>query len=212
MPTEEEFKVALDDIANYVQKIDDEITTRGSFSIEYEDQNNEIHEFTGHRCLHKNTTYIIVGNDEFKYMSILSFMNVRQSIAQRISKEEAQEIIDENEEDEDIDGKKIAANELLQQADPEEMQAAISYIYAWLSGDNYLIEIQSTDTGAIAYMSMERKIFPYEDEFSIRELNNSITAVVSAGEKARNLVPRTITIAKQNNDPSEYELNFTPSW
>lgn len=212
MPSKNEFKVALDQVADYARGLDHEVLEENvSEMISFEDKNGEIHQFSGHRCSYDDTIYLIAGHPDFQFMSVLYFVSIKSYIESGITVEEANEIVEESDvEDEEIT--ELAATKLLNQVDDETAEAVESYLYLMLSDSQYETDIRTTDDGNINYIGLGTDIFPYTDDFNIRRLYDGVSTIVNAGDKADNLIPRTIALTTPNEDTDRYELAFNLSW
>lgn len=213
MPSQSELEVTLDKISDHVRDLHDEISEENVEAVVvYEDDDGgDLYDFIGHRCSRKDNTYVIAGHPEFEFMTVLSFTSITGYVMTGISEEEADDIINE-ELKEDANKQRIAALKLLDQIDPDTMEALKSYLYMMASGENYMIDIQTTDQESIDFITTGSKIFPYHDGFGIKDLDTAITSVVNSSEKLIKLIPRTIALSVPGEESEEYELGFNFGW
>ena len=214
MPSEAEIKVELDNISGYVKDLRDKIQTKSDESIvtfAEEEDDGEIYEFIGHRCSREDDTYIIAAHPDFEFMSVLSFTSVSVFIGSGIPEEDIEQIVDQTSEDDTRDRYR-AAQRLLNEADDELMEALKSYLRITVGGETYITTINTTEEGAVEYITNSTKIFPYNDKFGLKELDEGITPVVNASKKLNQILPRTIGLTTPEEESDEYGLSFNLSW
>lgn len=212
MPSEREFNLALDEIANYVRDIENKVIEENVEElVVYEDRNEEEYNFSGHRCAHDESVYIVAGHPDFRFMSVVYFASITEYIARGLSEEKATEIL-EVEPNGDFDILGAAAHELLKNVDDGLMNALNSYLYTMASGSSHITEVKTLNDGTISYIALESKIFPYDSNFNISEFNEKVVSIVGAGEQINKLLPRTIGLSEPDEDSDKFELEINLNW
>lgn len=215
MPTETELQAALDEVAGYVDLLDHEILARDVENIvEYEDDQGNEYSLTGHRCSFDDATYLVAGHPELEFMAVVSFISINGFIQTGLTEEGVTNILDETDREEYSKAK--AADELLGRIDDDTMGALDFYLHSLISGDSYRTAIERSNNGNIHHIVLERKLFPYHSDFTVRRYNDVVTSVLSPGEKATKAVSRTIGLVQPEDEseaePAEYELTLNFGW
>lgn len=211
MPTPEEFEDTLDQIARFVEETGDEIEQESIDDLFTMEIRGEDYSFRGHRCTDGELIYLIAGHPDHRFMSILYFLSVTMNTANLLDAEIAQAVVGESSGDE-RELREEAAEKLLNQIPRSDMEALKSYVYMFVSGGTHETNIYSNEQGSIEGFHTAKMIFPYEDSFNIREFYDSVTSVTGTGERGNRLLSRSIFIDKDDEVPSETELNLNFSW
>lgn len=122
--------------------------------------------------------------------------------------EDLENMIEEGELPEELkemlfSGREIAAaQKWLDTIDDELIREIKFHLKERLSVPDVGYRIVPEESNVIYGIHITRKIFPYEDEFCIRELNHSVQAVVSVGANGNNFLAETFDFSEELSTPS----------
>ncbi|QKY21839.1 hypothetical protein B4589_015575 (plasmid) [Halolamina sp. CBA1230] len=215
MPSEIELQAALDEVAGYVDLLDHELVAQDVDNIAvYENEDGDEYSLTGHRCSFEDATYLIAGHPELEFMAAVYLDSINGYIRTGLTEDSVSTILDGTEREEY--NKATAADELLNRIDDETMEALDFYLHSLISGDSYRTSIEYNVNGNIDHIVLERKLFPYHSDFTVRRYNDAVTSVISPGKKATKAVPRTIGLVHPADDTgassTDYELSLNFGW
>lgn len=211
MPDSKEFEQTLDQLATYVEDVGDEVQEKnvsGIFSMDFQDSE---YSFTGHRCTDGNSIYLVAGHQDHRFVSVLYFLSTLVNIGNQLDEETAKAVV-ETPPDEEQELKEEAAEVLLNRVDRPEMEALKTYAFMFIAGSSHETNIYPNEEGSFIAFHTANMIFPYEEEFGIREFYNAVTSVLAAGERGNEILSRTIHVEKDEAEPSKSELNISFSW
>jgi len=211
MTSKYDFSSKLDQIATYVKDIGDvieEYDVDDLFTITF---NNDEYSVRGHRCDSGDNIYLVFGHPEIRPMAVVYFLSVTQNTGARIETDTAESILDDL-PDSDHELKETAAERLLDDVDSAEMDALINYTYMFIAGPTHDTQIYTNDEGSLTGFNVSKMIFPYEDDFGIREFSDSVKTVIGAGERGSRLLSRSIFVSHDQEDPSNTELEINFGW
>ncbi|MBS1264098.1 MAG: hypothetical protein MAG715_01298 [Methanonatronarchaeales archaeon] len=193
MPTEEEFIKALELIESYIAEIDDEIEERSELGVEdIVDENG-----AGFTCKHGDYTYHVVGRPENRYLQIIFPFNFQQVLTIVLTEENAENYLDSigaSTEETGEDFKLFAAKEMLKSLEPEEQRSLMFYLLERLASPHTGHRTIFDDQGAFQGFQVERRVFPYEEGFSLSTFNDSVQSVVSVGARGARFLQKTFRL------------------
>ena len=215
MPSEAEFQAALNETANLVSDTGGAVNSKSESEIAtFEDESGEMYSFTGHRCEEDDFVYIIVGSPEFRFMGILSFVDIGRYIAQGLDDGIVEDILENKPERRRPEI--AAAEELLNRVNQEKKEALEAYFHMMISGSGHTTSVERIDDddqgSGIQIILAEEKIFPYESDFGIREFHQAKRSVIEAGERASKLITRTIFVDDDPDSDEDVELALNFGW
>lgn len=211
VPTESEFEATLDQLKEYVEDLDDLIThERAEGIVTYaSERDGEEYAFTGHRCMHEDSTYLIAGHPKFRFVSILYYLSIRKFISSSISEELAESIVDQELEDENLFNE--AYEVLLENTPAEEIEAVSTYLYMMVSSGDQDTSVGINDGDPLDIVAISSHTFPYEQSFGISDFYDTKRSVLSAGERMNELISKTIYLNLDESNPEDSKLNFNYS-
>lgn len=227
MPSEKEFNVALELLTDYVNDIGDsvegtidDVVGIGASGVETE----------GVVCSHGASRYVIVGGSSNKYFSIIYPSFIIQSIASNLDEETVDDLLQEYDEDDlvqemddfevaerieedeipdDLEDEMItgeahlAAREWLDSLDDELQQEIRFHLMDRLSDSSVAFTVFPESGETVYGFQVARKVFPYEEAFTLQEFNQSVQAVVSVGVDGHNFLAKTFNIREELSSPGE---------
>ena len=211
MPSEQEISDVLDTLAEYVTDIGDRVTHAYVEGILKATPNEEIGpiELRGHRCISDGEVYYIAAHPELRGVSIAYHLSLTENIANELSHEHAEAILNAVEIDvHESDPRMLASSYLLRDADRSDVQAFRSYFKIAAGGERYSTNLNVSDSGAFEGYGLERMIFPYEDDFSIEEFNDAVTTIVSSGSRTAEIIRRNVNLIVDEDEPANTEIIF----
>ncbi|RZV05077.1 hypothetical protein BDK88_4316 [Natrinema hispanicum] len=212
MPSSEEFDQALDTIAEYVHAIGDEISEENVGSLTVEVRGEE-YELTGHTCVgEEDSVYMIAGHPDLEFFYVVYALSVTGNVANQLDESIVDGLLEGQEDLDDTVRKRRAAKMLLERLPRGDMDALKAYTFMFLSSGHNNTLLHSDENGVFEYYTVENQIFPYEDDFSIREVQDAVQSTVTGGRRGNHLLRRTLFIDKDEDDPSESEINLNFGW
>lgn len=226
MPSEEELIETLELLSEYVEEIGDSV--EGDLD-EIVGIGISGPDARGILCFHGASQYFIVGTTEDRYFSIIFPSYIIESIALNLSEDTVDDLLGEyNEEelteqfedleltqkineddisndfeDEGLSGKPyLAAKEWLDSLDEELCREIRFHLRDRLSDASVAYTVFPEKEETIYGFQVERKVFPYEDEFTLGEFNHSVQAVVSIGVNGHNFLGKTFDISEELSAPT----------
>lgn len=163
-------------------------------------------EIFGFWCSRGDNSYVIIGAEERRYFTVISLSSLVGTIARKLDEDEIDELsgdesdLDsstrdlEDEPDEDIRRLNQAAVNWLEEVDDELMDEIKFHLRERLSSPEVAFDMKTSDKDALLGFSVERKIFPYEEDFGISEFDQSIQAVISVSVLAQNFLGESFDI------------------
>jgi len=206
MPTESEFQLALEEVARYVESIDNSIEDENVEELAgYEDEEGVKYTFSGHRCSNEGTLYIVVGHPEFEFFSCIQYLGIKSFIGEALSEEDIDWILGEDLET-NQDRREAAVEELFSRMDENEIEKAATNIKMHVSGSgSYSAEVE-IHKEAYSFALVERKLFPYRDDFDIKEFYDTVMLVDNVSQKAQEAIYDSIRLYVPESEDEEYSL------
>lgn len=210
MPAESEVDEALDRIAEYAEELNHVVQIRDNPNILQAEPNNQSAELElrGHQCEYEDHLYYVGAHEDWSHAILVYYLSLQQNVSAWIDEDEAMAIIEAAGLEGDGNPRMKAARYLLDNADLEESQAFGSYFTTVAADSSHFTQVHRTDSGIFRAYSIERKILPYEDNFSIRDYNEAATAVIGAGQKSNALAISSTGIRYDEENPAESAVDF----
>lgn len=211
MSTSESFEAELDLIANYVEDIGHRVHEKTVPNLITGTLNGTEYSYFGHRCEAERGRYLVVAHPEFRYMSVIYLLSVTQNLAEDLDGEIAEALV--NKDFEDVqEAREQAAKILLEGVDRRHMDSLKTYIFMFMSGGNQEVMLSTNKSGTLDGFTVETQFFPYEESFNIQEFYEAVRTTVHAGNRGSWLLPRSLVIATDEENPEETELQIDLNW
>lgn len=212
MPTEEEVDEALTTLAAYTEDLSHIIHNRGNPAILHGKPNEQIGEieYRGHRCGNESEVYFIGLHPELRYGIVVYFLSLQQNVAEWITEEQAEMVLDAAGIENSGNDRMKAASYLIDNSDQDSADAFDSYFRTVAGGGDHYTQVHRTDNGTFQSFAIERRIFPYEDEFSISDFSDAIHSVIGNGQKASALTMSSVSLSFDEENPGESAVEFNP--
>lgn len=212
MNSNSQFKASLEEVAELVRDLDHKVISQDVDGlITYEDDDNNSYSFDGHKCEVDDKVYVIAGHPEFRFFGVVYFSSITRHISHGLDTDTAEAIVDESKvDDESIE--LSAARKLLRETPEDMMETFKSYIYMMVSGGNHSTDIREFENGAINFVTTQDKMFPYEDDFGIKECHESTQSILAAGGRVDELVSRSIRLDEPEDNLENTSLTFHFGW
>lgn len=218
MPSEPEFQAVIDELATFARDVGSTVIVESEDPIiEYEDESSETYDFAGHVFEEDDHRYVVAGHPDFKFLGIVSFVHIHNHISSNLDDEYLDAVAEmiQDEAGEDGVGHGEAAAFLLRKMPDDDQDALESYIYHMISGPEHKTDIEYIDddnSSGLRTITTEGRIYPYENDFSIRHFHESKQSVLSASTSASRLVARSFSVNGSSDNPSEIQLEPRFSW
>jgi len=208
VPTETEVSDALVTLGEFVEKIGNNIVERNLSVLKATIKGEEI-TLTGHICRDNNHFYYVGVHEEFDGAIVAFHYSLIDNIAEEIPEEHATGVlgtagIEAGENDPRI----IASQYLLQSIDVSQASNLISRLRIEKSETDTQLNISENEFGYPTGFSVERMIFPYEDDFDIRKFYDGVSPVVETGKKLSEVLKIYISLHIDEEDPRNTRLTI----
>lgn len=192
MPTEEEFIRSLETIESYIVEVKDEIEETYEYGVEDRLEENQ----AGFTCRRGGYTYYVSGEVGDKYFQLTFPFNFQSSLASGLTEETAENYLDNagvSTEETGEDLKYLAAKRILMNMESEDRQDLLFYLVERLSSPHTAYQLIMDDQDFQGF-EVVRRIFPYEEDFSLSTFNDSVQSVVSVGAKGAKFLQKTFKL------------------
>lgn len=205
MPEGEEFQEAVDLTKTSLEQIGDEVVEELPTPPEAPEGSRLI------RCQHGELTFLVTAEPDRAFFELVYPLNLVANLAQQVRSEPELRTFFERDGDDlsdDEDALEVARS-LLDSMPPLEKQRLIFHLIERLSSPKTSFRTEETGGGGLAGFESKRKIFPYEDSFSLARLNEAVQSVISVGHRATQFIYNTLIfdISKGKGEP-EIQLRF----
>jgi hypothetical protein len=208
VPTETEVSDALDTLEEFAEKIGDNIVERNTSVLNVTLHGEEI-TLRGHICRDDNHYYYIGLHEQLDGGLITFHYPLIDNIATEIPEEHATAVLDTaGIEPEENDSRVIAAQYLFQSIDVSQARNLISRLRVEKSEVDTRLTISENEVGYPTGFAVERMIFPYEDDFTIREFYDGVMAVLETGKKLSEVLGIHISLDLNEEDPRNTRLTI----
>lgn len=208
VPTETEVSDALGTLEEFVEKIGDNVVERNLNVLNATIDSEEI-ALTGHICRDNNHFYYVGGHQELDGAIVAFHYSLIDNIAAEIPEEHATGILGTaGIEAGENDPRTIAAQYLFQSIDVSQARNLISHLRIEKSEADTQLTISENEFGYPTGFSVERMIFPYEDNFDIREFYDGVIPVVETGKKLSEVMGIHISLHLNEEDPRNTRLTI----
>lgn len=208
MPTETEVSDALVTLERFVEKIGDNIV-ESNLSVLHATINGEEITLTGHICRNDNHFYYVGGHEELDGAIVAFHYSIIQNIAAEIPEEHATGVLGTaGIEAGENDPRMLAAQYLFQSIDVSQARNLISRLRIEKSEADTQLTISENEGGYPTEFTVERLIFPYEDDFDIREFYDAVISVVETGKKLSEVLKIYLSIHLNEEDPRNTRLTI----
>lgn len=208
VPTETELSDALVTLEEFVEKIGDNIVER-NLSVLNATINGKDITLTGHICRDDNHFYYIGGHEELDGAIVAFHYSLIENIAAEIPEEHAIEVLGTaGIEAGENDPRLIAAQYLFQSIDISQARDLISHLRIEKSEADTQLTISENEIGYPIEFAVERMIFPYEDDFNIRDFYDGVIPVVETGKKLSEVLRIQISLHLSEEDPRNTRLTI----
>lgn len=208
MPSEAEVSEVLDQLAEYVQQLGDEVVEREIEVLTAEFGGEEI-TLTGHICVDDDLAYYIGAHPNLSGVFITFSYSLIDSIAVEIPEEHAIGVL--NSADltvEDGDPRPVAAQYLYQSNNAARAQDLARRLRIEKGEVETKLSIALNNYGYPESYNVEIMIFPYEEGFSIKEFYDAVTSVMETGRKMSEVVNAHISLSISEEDPRNTRVNI----
>jgi len=221
MPTQKKFEETLDTLEKYVEEIGDELVESNIEDIASGTVHDEEYSLIGHHCEgDKESMYVVAGHPDLRFFTVLYFFSIERYVGTQLPDNQINDILNKDEKSRSNDETDFTDEEryhrqkqvgrlLIERLSDADRAALESYIFMMISSDNNKLFI-NTRKNSINEFTIETRIFPYEERFSISFFYEAVESTVSAGRRGTSLMERTLFVQVDEEDPynTELELNF----
>jgi len=146
-------------------------------------------------------------------MAVIHFISMKGYMMTGIDEELASDILGEQ-ADEQNNLIEHAADKLIENTPDDDLETMKSFIYMMVSAGDHetVMSLENDDEDAFDVITSESHIFPFEDDFGIKEFHNARRSVLTAGKRATKLVQRSIYLNVNEKTPTESKLHFDYNW
>ena len=213
MPTSSEFEDALEATAEYVRGIGDEISDESVENVLSVTERGENYSLTGHRCVgDNNSIYIVAGHPELRHFYVVYLLSVKQNVGNQLDDELIAALIEDEDDLDNAERVTKAGKVLLERLPQEETEALKTYTFLFLTSSPNTSIIHTSEEGTFEYYSVENLIFPYEEDFGLREFNEAVQRTVTNGRRGSRLLGRTIFVDRDEENLSNTGLQLHFGW
>lgn len=207
MPTETELSQALTTLEEYVNKVGNDIFERDLDVMSAVIDGQEV-SLRGHICETEDYFYRIGGHERLESAVVGFHYSIIDNIAVEIPEEHAVEVLDTaGIEIKEGDQQRIAAQYLYQSIEVSKARNLIRHLRLEKPEADTRLTISEDEHGYPTGFIVERMIFPYEDDFGIREFYDSVISVVEVG-KVLSEVPSLHLSLRLKEDPRNTRLTI----
>jgi len=208
VPTETEISDALVTFEEFVEKIGDNIVER-NLSVLTATSNSEEITLTGHICRGDNHYYYIGAHEELDGAVVAFHYSLIDNIAADIPEEHATRVLGTaGIEAGENDPQTIAAQYLFQSIDVSQARNLISRLRIEKSEADTKLIISENEVGYPTGFTVQRMIFPYEDDFDIREFYDGVLPAVETGKKLSEVLRMHMSLYLDEEDPRNTRLTI----
>lgn len=198
-PNREEYEDALQMLQDYAKRLDDDILEEVKSTQEDEAEDSQL---IGYRFSRGNHVYVIHGrrDDKAEYFNVTFPYNFLLDFSRVLM------LKNTDKDPEELQGKEIdvkaGISELQSFAkdDPQRYDAMRARLIDLLSSPNTSYAI-GKQNGVITSIESTSRVFPYQEDFSIVDLQDAIQSVIGVGIPARNHLQRAHRIAPRTHIP-----------
>lgn len=178
MTTGSDFADATETIREYVNLIGDDIQNE----FVQDSSGGEI--VVGFKASHGSYYYNVVGDPGTHYFRIEFPFHIPQDLGSLLTDDLAEQIVDDADDDGETAISTLAAYEILERMSDENKEKFQYELMNVLSSTDTGYEFSTTESGTIIGFDVTRRIFPWEDDFSLTEFNHSVQSVINSGHSA----------------------------
>lgn len=205
MPTQAEFEEAVDQTKESLGQIGDQVVEELPVPPETPEGSRVI------RCQHGDRAFLVTAEPGRAFFELVYPLNLVASLAQQVRSEPGLRRFFEQDGDDitsDDEAMEVAKG-LLDSMPPLEKQRLVFHVIERLSSAKTSFRTEDTGGGGLAGFECKRKIFPYEDTFSLARLNDAVQSVISVGHRATQFVYNTLIfdISEREAEP-DVRLRF----
>lgn len=205
MPDPDAFQDAVDRTKEGLEQIGDEVVEDLPVPPEASEGSKVI------RCQHGDLDFLVTAEPGRAFFELAYPFNLVANLAQQVrSDPELRRFVERDGGDLSDDEHALeVAQGLLDAMPPLEKQRLIFHLIERLSSPKTSFRTQETGGGGLAGFESKRKIFPYEDGFSLARLNDAVQSVISVGHRATQFIYNTliIDVSKGKGEP-DVQLRF----
>lgn len=192
MASKKQILEVIETLKNQVERSGYELVEVEEFEEEHEDEIRDFHRVVLHSGGHNVAVQGAVG---FDYFTVFYPYYFASAISDSIDENQAQAVFEDTETPEDKDElKSKAAIRLLEQIDSKKMSQLDYELSKQVSSPLTGYEMWRTEEGAIYGFHIEKKIFPFEEDYSLNQFNEAVQAVISQGMSGRKFLDRVFNI------------------
>lgn len=192
---------ALDRIATYATDLRDTVVdSRVDGLMQYSDDGGESYRLDGHRFRADGSTYLVAGNPELRFVTLVYPYDIRTGFADDL-RDGSEGVTDETRTQADETSEPVG--DLFGEVSSEAW-SELRYRLRKLSvGSDALVEFIEDDPARTRRVVVVRSLFPYEQTFSIERFAECRSQTVSLGEIVQTATERAITVERDDTgDPS----------
>ena len=218
MPTENEFRAALDKTLSFARDLDDQIDAEHADELAiYETNAGDELICSGHRFVtDDDSIYLVTGHPKFRFVSVVYFLDIRRYVFKSVDESLAAKVLEVEDEGITEQHRRDATVQLLNSMSSDDQEALEVYLYLMVSGDENSINFQKIDEedgqDGLSHVVIGEKIFPYEEGFNIRKFYQAKRSVLNAGKRASELVPRSLKIEEPEDESERVSLRPRFQW
>lgn len=190
MPTEQEFDAAIEGIKAKLGRIGDHVVDELATPEDATAGTKIIH------CRHGELTFVVVAEPDREFFELVYPLNLVASLASQVQDEpELHKYFERDGHDVNSEQEAMGiAEELLDSIPPPEKHRLLFHLVERLSSPVTSFRTEGTGTGGLARFECKKKIFPYEDPFSLAQLSDAVQAVISVGHRATQFLYSTLVL------------------
>lgn len=163
------------------------------------------------RCRHGDLEFLVNAQPDQAFFELVYPLNLVANLARQVQTQpNLQTLFEQDGYDVSSDEEALqAATALLESMPPLEKQRLVFHLIDRLSTPHTSFRTEETEGGGLAGFESKRKIFPYEDTFTLARLNDAVQSVISVGHQATQFVYNTLAFdISQTKGDTEVQLRF----
>ena len=184
MPGDDEYEAVLEEIPRHVE------ASGNAVAQEIQGQMDDGRPYRGYRCRHGEHLFDVFGirDERLEYFVVRYPYDALNAYARRRAFEDNEgEITEGTQLDVDREGSLEHLDGLAAES-PDAYSNLFAQLRQTLSSPHTSFMVDTSERGAVTYFHVDRKIFPYEEQFATSDLNHAAQMVVSTGMEGRILM------------------------
>jgi hypothetical protein len=209
MSTENEFRLAIEQI----QKYSNELGYQTNYLGKRDEENDDVEDI---EILLPESSLYITGRPNMKYFQASTSYDYIESVSESIKKESIQrDLLSDKEEqletDKNVNNVQYVAQEMVREAEFTELLS--DGLSLFVNTDRVYLISEEKDKIGFSGFSVNASIFPFEADFSIRRLDRSIDSIIMAVRRGHAYLRLASSVQEPDQTESgHYELVVEPGW